>query len=47
MSQWKARLCRLAGPQTLRMVYVLIVIAALALAAGAPYAWGGGGPPGG
>lgn len=44
MSQWKARLYALAAPQTLRIVYVLIVIAALALAAGAPFAWGGAGP---
>lgn len=44
MSQLKARLYSLARPQTLRIVYVLVVIAALALVAGAPLEWGGGGP---
>ncbi len=44
MSQWKARLYGLARSQALRAVLVLLVIAALALAAGAPYAWGGAGP---
>ncbi len=41
MSQWKARLYGPAWSRTLRVVYVLTVIAALALAAGAPHAWGG------
>lgn len=41
MSHWKARLYGLARSQTLRVVYVLMVIAALALVAGAPYCWGG------
>ena len=31
----------------LRIVYVLVVIAAMALAAGAPESWGGGGGSGG
>ncbi len=42
MSHWKAKLCALATPQTLRIVYVIVVVAALALAAGAPFAWGTG-----
>ena len=44
MPQLKARLYALARPQTLRIIYALVVIAALALAAGAPLEWGGGGP---
>lgn len=44
MSQLKARFYSLARPQTLRIAYVLVVIAALALVAGAPMEWGGGGP---
>ena len=45
--QLKAKLYSLARPATLRMIYLLIMIAALALAAGAPDAWGTGGPGGG
>ncbi len=41
MSQWKAKLSSLAGPRLLRIAYALVVLAALALAAGAPYMWGG------
>jgi len=44
MSQLKAKLFSLGRPETLRIIYALVVIAALALAAGAPLDWGGGGP---
>lgn len=40
----KAKLTSLCNVRTLRVIYVLVVVAALALAAGAPYAWGGTGP---
>lgn len=42
--QLKARLYSLSRPSTLRVIYILLVIAAMALAAGAPDAWGGSGP---
>ncbi len=43
MSQYlKAKFYSLANPVTVRIVFALIVIAALALAAGAPMGWGGG-----
>ncbi len=42
--QLKVKLYTLASVRTLRVVYVLAVIAALALAAGAPVEWGGTGP---
>ncbi len=42
--QWKARIYSLAMHRMVRTVFVLVVLAALALAAGAPYAWGGTGP---
>lgn len=47
LSYWKAKLCALTRPATLRIIYMLAVIVALALVAGAPYAWGSGGPGGG
>lgn len=40
----KVKLFSLANVKTLRVIYVLIVVAAMALAAGAPYEWGGTGP---
>jgi hypothetical protein len=40
----KSKLYSLANVKTLRVIYVLIVLAALALAAGAPFEWGGTGP---
>lgn len=40
----KVKLQSIVRSTTLRAVYVLLVIAALALAAGAPYAWGTTGP---
>lgn len=40
----KAKLYSLANVKTLRVIYVLVVLAALALAAGAPFGWGGTGP---
>jgi len=42
-NQVKAKLYSLSRPKTVRMVYLLVVIVAMALAAGAPDAWGGGG----
>jgi hypothetical protein len=43
MSQYlKAKFYSLANPVTVRTVFALVVIASLALAAGAPMGWGGG-----
>ncbi len=44
MSHLKAKLYSFVTPANLRVVFLLIVLASLALAAGAPFAWGGGGP---
>jgi len=43
-SYLKAKLFSLARPATLRALYLLVVIIALALAVGAPDAWGSAGP---
>jgi hypothetical protein len=42
----KAKLYSLATAKNLRVIYVLVVISAIALAAGAanPFGWGGTGP---
>lgn len=40
----RSKLYSLATPKTLRIIYLLAVIVAMALAAGAPESWGGGGP---
>jgi len=44
LGRLKAKLYELAQPATMRVVLVLLVIVALALAVGAPFNWGGLGP---
>lgn len=43
MNPWKSKLYSLFTPKAIRVIYLLVVIVAMALAAGAPDAWGGGG----
>lgn len=38
----QAKLYSIARPATIRAVLVLVMLAAMALAAGAPHDWGGG-----
>ena len=41
--QLKSKLVSLSTPRAIRVIYLLVAIVAMALAAGAPDAWGGGG----
>ena len=41
MSQLKAKLYSFTNPAVLRAAFVLIMLVAIALAGGAPHAWGG------
>ncbi len=42
MKSWKLAIANHANPTTLRIIYVLLAILAMALAGGAPDAYGGG-----
>ncbi len=42
MKNWKLVAAKYASPTTMRVIYVLLAILAMALAGGAPDAYGGG-----
>jgi hypothetical protein len=42
MKNWKLVAAKYANPSTMRIIYVLLAILAMALAGGAPDAYGGG-----
>ncbi len=43
MKNWKLTVAKYANPTTLRVVYILLALLAMALAGGAPDAFGGSG----
>jgi len=42
MNKWFPAVCRLANSNTVRLIWIVLVVTALVLGSGAPLAFGGG-----